>query len=574
MSLKDVYYDFRAGCPIVALSSPAVDNMYIIERIMLEVARPWWEYDNGGENDPYKSIPVYTWSLKKPVRRVSLKKSGPEFDKEPAFSPDDFQISAKISKVLNYIETMQPENSSKRAIFVLMDVDKYISEDIIDAELVAEFKDLCASLKTKKKRVILLGHKAQERIFPELSGIIQRHRIELPSKEEIPAFVNDIAKRMQRHNQQKGQPKTPYVLSANLLEDYSKECQGLAREEISDQLNRIAVKNQKFDESAIEEIREYRAKKFEQLNVKLALPATVEPQGLKNAINWVMAAKKLYTQEAREYGLPRPGAMGLVGVPGCGKSLLTRAMGDMWGMRVLEFNIGRMMSSHLGQTEHNLLNVFDMALDLDNVILQIDEIDKMMSGQGRGGDLDGGVSDRIFGLLLQFLDRPRDKNVFVVATANRIGHIPAEFWRRGRWDKVFFVDLPNVHERVDILKIHCQKRRLVLAEDEYVRVAMQLEGFSGAEIEGICTDLAWTSFDQGRKDEATKTFPVTMADFARLASDTPTILKSRPEEIQLMREWAKKYAQPASLSEGDEVSYTEGFEEEGGGYRDSRQVDL
>lgn len=569
MSLADVLFDFRAGCPIVALSSPAVDNMFVLERIMREVARPWWEYDNDGESDPQKAIPVYVWSLKKPVRKLLLKKAGVEYDKDIVFATDDFQVSARISKVLNYIEEFQPENSSKRAIFVLMDVDKYLSEDIMDAELVAEIKDLCPALKNSKKRVILLGHRAQERIFPELSGIVQRHRIELPSKEEIPNFVRLVSGRMQRVAQFKGESTIPYQLSPELLQQFSSECQGLAREEIHDQLTRIAAKYGRYDASVLTEIRDYRAKKFEQLSVTLAPPATVQPQGLKNAIKWVTMAKKLYSEEAREYGLPRPGAMGLIGVPGCGKSLLTRAMGEMWGMRVLEFNVARMMSDRVGGTEHNLLNVFDMARDMDNVILQIDEIDKMVSGQGRG-DLDGGVSSRVFGLLLQFLDRPRDKNVFVVATANRVESLPPEFWRRGRWDKLFFVDLPNINERVDILKVHCENRHLALEGDELLRIAMQLEGFTGAEIEGVCIDLALTCFEQDRKNRETKMFPVTLSDFTQLAGTTPTILKSDPVEIQKIRDWAKRYTQPASEDvQPDSIS---GVEE--GGYYENRQIDI
>ena len=181
--------------------------------------------------------------------------------------------------------------------------------------------------------------------------------------------------------------------------------------------------------------------------------------GLEELKHWLKQRSNAFTERAREYGLPQPKGMLILGVPGCGKSLIAKTTSRLWGLPLLRLDMGRVYDgSMVGRSEANLRNALKTAESISPAILFIDEMDKAFAGTTGSADSDGGTSSRIFGSFLTWMQE-KTSPVFVMATANRVERLPGEFLRKGRFDEIFFVDLPNAEERKEIFRIHLTKRR-------------------------------------------------------------------------------------------------------------------
>ncbi len=210
--------------------------------------------------------------------------------------------------------------------------------------------------------------------------------------------------------------------------------------------------------------------------------------GLEELKRWLRQRSNAFTERAREYGLPQPKGMLILGVPGCGKSLIAKTTSRLWGLPLLRLDMGRVYDgSMVGRSEANLRNALKTAESISPVILFIDEMDKAFAGGAGSGDSDGGTSSRIFGSFLTWMQE-KTSPVFVMATANRVEKLPGEFLRKGRFDEIFFVDLPTSTERQDIFRIHLGKRRSDISRFDLEQLAKVSDGFSGAEIEQAIID--------------------------------------------------------------------------------------
>ena len=204
--------------------------------------------------------------------------------------------------------------------------------------------------------------------------------------------------------------------------------------------------------------------------------------GMKEFITYAEERFSAYSKEAQDYGLPYPKGVLLVGIPGCGKSLAAKALSNMWKKPLLKLDIGKLFGSLVGDTEAKTRRALEIAEAMAPAILWIDEIEKGLSGVGSSGKTDSGVTSRMFGTILTWLQE-KEVPVYVIATANNISSLPPEFLRKGRFDEIFFVDLPSEEERKEIFKIQIEKRKRKAEEFDIDKLASLSDGYTGAEIE-------------------------------------------------------------------------------------------
>lgn len=259
--------------------------------------------------------------------------------------------------------------------------------------------------------------------------------------------------------------------------------------------------------------------------------------GLENIKHWLGARKESFTQRARDYGLPLPKGLLLLGVQGCGKSLTAKVVSTLWSQPLLRLDLGRVFSSYIGSSEENIRRAISVAESLAPVVLWIDEIEKGFSGIKSSGSTDAGVTSRIFGTFLTWMQE-KTKPVFVIATANSISDMPPELLRKGRFDDIFFIDLPKESERDEIFHIHLSRRKRKPESFDIGALVKLTAGYSGAEIEMAIVEAMYTGFSAGREFDTN--------DVAQAIRASVPLSRTMAEGIQELREWAKARARMAS----------------------------
>jgi ATPases of the AAA+ class len=268
---------------------------------------------------------------------------------------------------------------------------------------------------------------------------------------------------------------------------------------------------------------------------------TIEAVGGSEALkNWLRQRSNAFTERAREYGLPQPKGMLIMGVPGCGKSLIAKTTSRLWGLPLLRLDMGRVYDgSMVGRSEANLRNALKTAELISPAILFIDELEKGFAGGPGSADSDGGTSSRVFGSFLTWMQE-KTSPVFVMATANGVNRLPGELLRKGRFDELFFVDLPTKEERQDIFKIHLSKRRMDISRFDLEQLSNVSDGFSGAEIEQGLVAAMYEAFAQDRE--------FTQLDIIAAIKSTMPLSKTMTEQVSALRDWARQRARPAASS--------------------------
>lgn len=252
--------------------------------------------------------------------------------------------------------------------------------------------------------------------------------------------------------------------------------------------------------------------------------------GLSGLKRWLTRRKKLLQepQKAREFGLSFPRGVLLLGVPGTGKSLAAKTIAAEWGLPLLKMDTGSLYNKYIGESERNFKRAMYLAEKMSPLVLWIDEIEKAFAS---GGDYDGGVSQRVLGSFLSWMQE-RQGEVFVVATANDVQKLPAEMLRKGRFDELFFVDLPDQATRKEILQVHLSKRQQNPQGFDLDALAAITQGFSGAELEQAVVSALYTAF----ADERDLTSQMLLEEIAF----TKPLSQTRAEHIQALREWARE----------------------------------
>ena len=252
--------------------------------------------------------------------------------------------------------------------------------------------------------------------------------------------------------------------------------------------------------------------------------------GLENLKKWLELRKRAYTEEAEAYHLPVPKGVGLIGIPGTGKSLTAKFIANTWHLPLLRFDIGAVFGSYVGQSEENMRKALQLAETISPSILWIDEIEKAFPKDVGGGD--AGTSMRVLGSFLTWMQEKK-ANVFVVATANDVNRLPPELLRKGRFDEIFFLDLPTPIERKEIFRIHIQRVKRDPAQFDLDRLVKKTDGFVGAEIEQLVKEGLYLAFsEEGREP--------TDADFLEAINNTVPICETRKADIEELRDLVRR----------------------------------
>ena len=265
--------------------------------------------------------------------------------------------------------------------------------------------------------------------------------------------------------------------------------------------------------------------------------------GLEVLKSWLRLREEAFGEEAQQYGLPAPKGIALIGVPGTGKSLTARMVASLWQLPLIKMDVGALFGEFVGTSEHNLRRALRLAETVAPCVLWVDEIEKAFSiGVG-----DGGTSMRVFASMLSWMQE-KTAPVFLVATANEIGLLPPELLRRGRFDEIFFLDLPTANERREIFEVHIKKRGRDPDHFDLDGLARASESYVGAEIEQAVIDGLFLSFNDNKRALDTQ-------DIVRSLARTIPMSRSQREVIEILREWLTEgRAQSASFKEAQQAS--------------------
>ncbi len=270
--------------------------------------------------------------------------------------------------------------------------------------------------------------------------------------------------------------------------------------------------------------------------------------GLENLKHWLAQRRGAWEDAARAFGLEPPRGVIILGVQGCGKSLCARAIAGEWRLPLVKFDTAAIYDKYIGETEKRIVKMFQVAESLSPCVLWVDELEKVFAGSGPdSASVDAGVSSRILASFLSWM-QDRKSPVFVAATCNNVSVLPPELIRKGRFDEIFFVELPNQTERKAILAIQVARRKLNATALDLDRIAAAAQGYSGAEIDTIVQTAMYQSFSDKK--------PVTTETLLEAVASTVPLSMTRAEEIQALREWAKGRAVPAALEDSRAAGLT------------------
>ncbi|MBN1479677.1 AAA family ATPase [candidate division KSB1 bacterium] len=328
------------------------------------------------------------------------------------------------------------------------------------------------------------------------------------------------------------------LLSPSDKEKLLKAALGLTVNEIRNVFAKAVVDNNQIQAEDIQFIIEEKRQIIRKSGILEYYPLEEEFDsigGLNALKEWLRQRSNSFSYKAREFGLPEPKGILLVGIPGCGKSLSAKAVAAEWKQPLLRLDIGKIFGGIVGSSEENMRRAIKVAESVSPTILWLDEIEKGFAGMKDGGD--SGVTSRVFGTFLTWMQE-KNKPVFVVATANDISKLPPEFLRKGRFDEIFFVDLPEPDEIKEIIAIHLQKRNRDPEDFDLEMLAKIAKGYTGAEIEQIIISSLYTAF------HTNKDIDTAMIETA--IQETVPLSKTMETEITALRRWAQKRARFAS----------------------------
>lgn len=259
--------------------------------------------------------------------------------------------------------------------------------------------------------------------------------------------------------------------------------------------------------------------------------------GLENLKAWLKARQTAYSKEAREYGLPMPKGALLGGIPGCGKSLSAKAIATAWGVPLLRMDVGALRSKFVGDSEANIRKAFSVISAIGRCVLWIDEIEKALQG-ATSGSSDGGVSADALGAILSWMQE-RQGEAFVIATANDVDSLPPELLRKGRFDEVWWIDLPTAAERAEILTAALRAHNRSGDGKNFSEIIAVSEGFTGSEVAALVPDALYRAFADGARE-------IKESDLLEAARGVVPLSKTAEEKIAKLRAWGKAKARPAS----------------------------
>ena len=434
---------------------------------------------------------------------------------------------------------------SEDAIFLLKDFHVFFGAERNtrpDPMVVRRLRDILPELKSSRKTVIFLS--PQLTIPSDMEKEISVLDFDLPTMEEIESLLDELLE---------GLPPENVKLDAREKRELVRSALGLTMQEAENAFCRAIVKGRGLDSSAIQVIHEEKNQLVKKTGVLEFVNSDLNIQdigGLENMKTWLLKRNNSWLERAKAYRLPAPKGVLITGVPGCGKSLTAKAMSAIWNLPLLKLDMGKIFGGIVGSSEENMRKAIRTAEAVAPSILWVDEIEKGFAGTRSSGD--SGTSARVFGTFLTWM-QDKTAPVFVIATSNDISSLPAELLRKGRFDEIFFVDLPTLREREKIFSLHLKKRlngapiHHPAAEDPKLAhdLAEISEGFSGAEIEQVVIAALYEAFFADRG--------LTREDLFRAVKETVPLSVTQKEQILQLRSWAENRAVSATAREDREL---------------------
>jgi len=421
-------------------------------------------------------------------------------------------------------------NRKSRSVLVMRDLHKWFDPMILRT-LRSLSRDLQSAVPNEARAIVLLTPVGE--VPPELSSATVID-YPLPDREDVAQILDDVVSALPEGIRERA--------TANGTRDAAIDAAlGLSAEEIANCYSRSLVTTKTIDPGLVNnEKRRVIARE------KVLTWHDPDPRGL-DAIGgldvlkaWLIARRAAFTPSAREFGLDAPKGAMLVGIPGCGKSLTAKAVASAWGMPLLRLDMGALRSKYVGDSEANIRKALKVAEAVSPCILWADEIEKALAGAG-GPAGDGGVAADALGTLLSWMQE-REGSVFVIATANDVRGLPPELLRKGRFDELFWVDLPTTAERSQIVAAALRQRRRSPDLVDLDEAAAFTEGFTGAEISALIPDALFTAFADGMRNICTD-------DLRAAAATVVPLAKTASERLDALRTWAKGRARYASTPE-------------------------
>lgn len=424
------------------------------------------------------------------------------------------------------IEQVEP------AVFLFKDFHPFLTRN--NFAVIRKLKDIAIQLKTSYKTIVLVSPVLEIPI--ELEKEITLLNFPAPGRDELAALLEGILSDVQKIRQVRidlDEAGRERLLQAAL---------GLTLSEAENVFAKIIVTGDGLDSDDVQAVFAEKQQIIRKSGL-LEYYATTENfdsvGGLAALKDWLGKRTIAFSREARDYGLPPPKGILMLGVQGCGKSLCAKAVSSLWQLPLLRFDMGRMFNSLVGSSEENVRRAVAVAESVAPAILWVDEIDKAFAGSQSSGSSDGGTTARVFGTFLTWLSE-KTAPVFVVATANDISHLPPELMRKGRLDEIFFVDLPSSEERAQVFAIHLARRKRPPENFDLAALAETSRDFSGAEIEEVVISAMYDAFYDGRE--------VTTEDVLASIQQTVPLARTMDEQINRLRSWASGRARDASTS--------------------------
>jgi len=430
-------------------------------------------------------------------------------------------------QALANLETMTIE-----AVFVLKDFHRHMDNPVV----VRRLRDVGQKFSTNRRTLVLTAPAIE--MPPELAGLVEFLDLPLPDRDRLREIIRETYTRMA------GTHTLKLQLDASGVDAMAVNLRGLTEETAERAISQTVVGRLALSPDCITDVLEAKKallKRSEMVEFVDATDNMASVGGLDHLKRWLQQRRGAWDDGALKFGLEPPKGVIILGVQGCGKSLCARAIAGEWKLPLVKFDTAAVYDKFIGETEKRIQKVFRVAEGLAPCVLWIDELEKVFAGSGPdSASADAGVSSRLLASFLSWMQE-RKPAVFVAATCNNVTVLPPELIRKGRFDELFFVDLPSTAECKQIFSIQLTKRKRNPADYDLDKVAEAAKGFSGAEIESAVQTALYAAFS--RKQE------LSTEDLLTALSSTVPLSITRAEEITELRAWAKDRAVWASVPE-------------------------
>jgi SpoVK/Ycf46/Vps4 family AAA+-type ATPase len=438
----------------------------------------------------------------------------------------DRRVETQANDGLTALEfIVGPDKFAEPTVFVLRDFDALYERD---AKMRRKLRTAAQQLRSVRKTIIITSPTAK--IPDDLRDEAVLLDVPPPNAEELLLVLDRLA----------ANPQVKSRLTPLGKEKLVQAAVGLSESQAARVFSKAFVTDGVIDDRDIDLVTQDKKQIIRESQALEFYPASETPDdvgGLGVLKDWLRLRERAFTEEARKYGLPAPKGIALIGIPGTGKSLTAKMIGGLWRVPLVRFDVAALFGSLVGQSEERTRQALRLAETVAPCVLWIDEIEKALAS----GGLDGGTSQRVFGSILTWMS---DKTApcFVVATANDISKLPPELLRKGRFDEVFFLDLPTAREREDIFRVHLRKKNRVVQEFDVQRLARESEGYVGAELEQAIIDAMYVGFNKHQE--------FTTDDVSTAISQQVPLSRSQREQVRFLRSWLQEgRAKSASFPE-------------------------